>query len=169
MQPCGRRLASPGSLAEQRPCACAKLCPGSSRRLICLPLKAQHSANLRKGKTLMALNLFILNDAPYGTERSYNGLRLAGALAKRSEEAVRVLLIGDAARCAHDPQRLPAGHNNIEVTIKTGIRLGGAVGVCASCMDARGISDSDLIEGTHRSSMDELATWTAEAHKVLVF
>ncbi len=24
--------------------------------------------------------LFILNDAPYGTERSYNGLRLARAL-----------------------------------------------------------------------------------------
>jgi uncharacterized protein involved in oxidation of intracellular sulfur len=26
--------------------------------------------------------LFILNDPPYGTERSYNGLRLAGALSK---------------------------------------------------------------------------------------
>lgn len=24
--------------------------------------------------------LFILNDAPYGTEKSYNGLRLAGSL-----------------------------------------------------------------------------------------
>ena len=31
----------------------------------------------------MARTLFILNDAPYGTERSYNGLRLAGALSKR--------------------------------------------------------------------------------------
>ena len=28
----------------------------------------------------MARNLFILNDRPYGTERSYNALRLAGAL-----------------------------------------------------------------------------------------
>ncbi len=27
--------------------------------------------------------LFILNDPPYGTERSYNGLRLAGTLVKR--------------------------------------------------------------------------------------
>lgn len=27
--------------------------------------------------------LFILNDAPYGNERAYNGLRLAGALAAR--------------------------------------------------------------------------------------
>jgi sulfur relay (sulfurtransferase) complex TusBCD TusD component (DsrE family) len=31
----------------------------------------------------MARTLFILNDAPYGTERSYNGLRLAGALSER--------------------------------------------------------------------------------------
>ena len=30
--------------------------------------------------------LFILNDPPYGTERSYNGLRLAGAMAKALRE-----------------------------------------------------------------------------------
>jgi len=29
----------------------------------------------------MSSTLFILNDAPYGNERAYNGLRLAGALA----------------------------------------------------------------------------------------
>jgi uncharacterized protein involved in oxidation of intracellular sulfur len=34
--------------------------------------------------------LLILNDPPYGTERSYNGLRLAGALAKREGTAVKV-------------------------------------------------------------------------------
>jgi uncharacterized protein involved in oxidation of intracellular sulfur len=31
----------------------------------------------------MARTLFILDDAPYGTERSDNGVRLAGALSKR--------------------------------------------------------------------------------------
>lgn len=30
----------------------------------------------------MATTLFILNDPPYGTERSYNALRLAAALSK---------------------------------------------------------------------------------------
>ena len=43
--------------------------------------------------------LFILNDPPYGTERSRNGLRLAGAVAKREGETVRVFLMGDAAAC----------------------------------------------------------------------
>jgi len=117
----------------------------------------------------MASNLFILNEAPYGSERSYNGLRLAVALSKRPEQSVHVFLIGDGAACAHEHQKLPAGHYNIEVMLKTVLKLGGVVGVCASCMDARGIADDDLIEGTHRSSMDELASWTTEAERVFVF
>jgi uncharacterized protein involved in oxidation of intracellular sulfur len=36
-------------------------------------------------------------------------------------------------------------------------------------MDARGITDTELVEGTRRSSMDELAAWTSGADKVLVF
>jgi uncharacterized protein involved in oxidation of intracellular sulfur len=40
--------------------------------------------------------LFILNDPPYGTERSYNGLRLALSLAKRDGVELRVFLMGDA-------------------------------------------------------------------------
>jgi uncharacterized protein involved in oxidation of intracellular sulfur len=117
----------------------------------------------------MATTLFILNDAPYGTERSYNALRLAGSLAKVERDAVRVFLIGDGVTCAHVHQKLPVGHYNIEVMLKTVIKQGGNIGVCASCMDARGIGDSELIEGTHRSSMDELTAWTREASRVLVF
>jgi len=48
----------------------------------------------------MAKTLFILNDAPYGTERSYNALRLAGALSKREGEEVKLFLVGDASSCA---------------------------------------------------------------------
>jgi sulfur relay (sulfurtransferase) complex TusBCD TusD component (DsrE family) len=43
----------------------------------------------------MAKTLFILNDSPYGTERNYNALRLAGSLAKREGEQVKVFLIAD--------------------------------------------------------------------------
>jgi uncharacterized protein involved in oxidation of intracellular sulfur len=46
---------------------------------------------------------------------------------------------------------------------------GGEIGVCSSCMDARGIADAELVEGTKRSSMDELTAWTREADKVLAF
>ena len=41
--------------------------------------------------------LFILNDPPYGTERTYNGLRLATNLLKKDPAAeVVVFLMGDA-------------------------------------------------------------------------
>ena len=33
----------------------------------------------------MTKTLFILNDPPYGTERSYNGLRLAKAVSKQPD------------------------------------------------------------------------------------
>jgi uncharacterized protein involved in oxidation of intracellular sulfur len=45
----------------------------------------------------------------------------------------------------------------------------GAVLLCGTCMDARGMSDAELIDGARRRSMDELAGATVEADKVLVF
>jgi uncharacterized protein involved in oxidation of intracellular sulfur len=113
--------------------------------------------------------LFILNDAPYGTERSYNGLRLAGALGKREGQQVKVFLIGDAAACAKRGQKVPSGYYNTELMLKNALRHDSSVGVCSSCMDARGISDAELVEGTRRSSMDELTDWTVWADKILVF
>ena len=51
--------------------------------------------------------LLILNDGPYGTERSYNGLRLALALAKTEGTEVRVFLMADAVACAKPGQTTP--------------------------------------------------------------
>lgn len=113
--------------------------------------------------------LVILNDPPYGTERSYNGLRLAGSLVKREGEEVRVFLIGDAASCAKCGQKVPNGYYSLERMLRPLTRQQGAVGVCGSCMDARGIHDSELAGGTHRSSMDELTDWTLWADQVLNF
>jgi len=113
--------------------------------------------------------LLILNDPPYGTERSYNGLRLAGSLAKADSTTVTVFLMGDAAWCASAGQTTPSGYYNIERMVKALIAKGTHIGVCGTCMDARGIKAEALVEGTHRSSLDELTTWTLEADKVLVF
>ena len=117
----------------------------------------------------MPSTLFILNDPPYGTERSYNALRLAGSLAKRDGEAVRVFLIGDASSCAKAGQRTPEGWYSIERMLRIVTLKGGEIGVCGSCMDARGISDEELAQGCRRSSMDELTDWTQAADRVLVF
>jgi uncharacterized protein involved in oxidation of intracellular sulfur len=101
--------------------------------------------------------LFILNDLPCGTERSYNGLRLAGALAKRGDGEVRVFLIGDAVGCAMANQKLPDGHYHLDRMIGACARHGADIGCCGTCMDARGITEDMLTKGTRRSSLDELA------------
>jgi hypothetical protein len=36
-------------------------------------------------------------------------------------------------------------------------------------MDARGIADAELIDGSRRSSLDEWATWTVDSDRNLVF
>jgi len=36
-------------------------------------------------------------------------------------------------------------------------------------MDARGLLEAEMIEGARRSTLAELADWTAAADKVLVF
>lgn len=117
----------------------------------------------------MASTLFILNDPPYGSERSYNGLRLARSLARRDDEQVRVFLMGDAASCAKNGQKVPQGYYNIELMLGSVIRRGGEIGVCGTCMDARGMTDLELTEGCHRSTLDELSDWTQAADRVLVF
>ncbi len=113
--------------------------------------------------------LLILNDPPYGTERSYNGLRLAGALAKRDGEAVRVFLMGDAAACAKGGQKVPQGYYNLGRMLQVVLQHRGEIGVCGSCMEARGLEDADLVQGSRRSTLEELADWVLWADQVLVF
>ncbi|MBT3396876.1 MAG: hypothetical protein HOB82_00710 [Alphaproteobacteria bacterium] len=117
----------------------------------------------------MSKTLIILNDPPYGTERSYNGLRLAGNLAKRDGEEVTVFLMGDAASCAVAGQKTPNGYYNIEKMLKVVMGQGGDIAVCGTCMDARGLSEDMLTDGARRSTMAELGDLTLAADKVLIF
>ncbi len=114
--------------------------------------------------------LFILNDPPYGTERVYNGLRLAHALVKKDPQAsVTVFLMADAVAAAKAGQKTPDGFYNLERMLKRVIAAHGNVLLCGTCMDARGLDEAALMPGARRSTMDELAAATLEADKVLVF
>jgi uncharacterized protein involved in oxidation of intracellular sulfur len=53
--------------------------------------------------------LVILQGPAYGTEASYNGLRLAGNLAKRDNVEVKIFCFGDAVGLAVAGQQLPNG------------------------------------------------------------
>ncbi len=69
--------------------------------------------------------LFIINEAPYGNERTYNALRLALNLVKRPEIAVHVFLTGDGVFCAHKDQKTPNGYYNVERMIRSLAQHGG--------------------------------------------
>lgn len=112
--------------------------------------------------------LFILNDAPYGNERAYNALRLAGSLVTKEDVRVRIFLMADAVGCAKGHQKVPEGYYNTQLMLTKVIRKG-EVGLCGTCMDARGLSESEVISGAKRSTLAQLADWTVEADKVLVF
>ena len=67
--------------------------------------------------------LLILNDPPYGSERSYNALRLAKALAGKGV-AVTLFLLADAVSCAKAGQKVPQGYYNLELMLKSVLRNG---------------------------------------------
>lgn len=112
--------------------------------------------------------LVIVNDQPYGSERPYNALRLAGALAKRDSIDLRVFLMGDAVACAVAGQQLPDGHYHLDRMLKPVVRRG-QVACCGTCLDARGLRDEQLVEGARRSTLDELTDWTLWAQQTLTF
>jgi uncharacterized protein involved in oxidation of intracellular sulfur len=114
--------------------------------------------------------LLILNDPPYGGERCYNALRLAHALARGApDEDVTVFLMADAVTAARKGQKTPEGFYNVERMLRRVLAGRGAVLLCGTCMDARGMTEADVMEGARRSTMDELAAATRAASRVLVF
>ncbi len=113
--------------------------------------------------------LIIINDAPYGTEKAYNALRMAMALQKEHGEdtQVNIFLLADAVQCALPEQKTPSGYYNIERMMKSVINRGGKIKSCGSCCEARGLHVTTLIDGVEISNMKEFAQWTVEADKVL--
>ncbi len=114
--------------------------------------------------------LFTLNEAPYGSEKTYNALRLAMALQKDQAGAeVHVFLMADAVTAALPAQGTPQGYYNIERMVRSVISRGGQVRLCGTCCEARGLKTVPLLEGAEISTMSQLAQWTVESDKVMVF
>ena len=116
----------------------------------------------------MPSTLFILNDAPYGNERAYNALRLAAALAGKEGQQARLFLMADAVACAKAGQKVSEGYYNVQLMLGKVLRKGEVV-LCGTCMDARGMGDDEVVAGARRGTLAQLADWTVEADKVLVF
>ena len=114
--------------------------------------------------------MFIISDAPYGSEKAYDALRLAITLQKEHADMdMRIFLMADAVTCALLNQTTPQGYYSIERMLKAVINKGGQVKACGTCSEARGIKGLPLLEGIEISTMAELAKWTIEADKLVTF
>ena len=83
--------------------------------------------------------LIVAHDAPYGSERTYDALRLAGALlASEPELELTLFLVGDAVACAKAGQSTPQGYYNVERMLIPVLRRGRVL-ACETCLAARGL------------------------------
>ena len=111
-----------------------------------------------------------MNDAPYGTEKAYNALRVANQIHKDNQSAeVLIFLMADSITCAIPNQNTPNGYYNIERMLKLAITKGSKIKMCGTCAEARGLKDITFIEGIELSTMTELTKWIIECDKVLTF
>lgn len=114
--------------------------------------------------------LLIINDAPYGSEKAYNTMRLAMMLQKKhADSEVRIFLMADAVTCAIPNQLTPQSYYNLERMFISVLKKGGTVKACGTCSQARGINEINLIEGIEISTMSQLAQWVVNSDKVLTF
>lgn len=114
--------------------------------------------------------LIVIHDAPYGSEKAYNALRHAMMVQSEHKEVnATVFLMADAVGCALKNQKTPNGYYNIERMIGSVIRSGGEVKLCGTCIDARGMKESNIIEGAVRSTMSEFTNLILESDKIISF
>ena len=114
--------------------------------------------------------LIIINDAPYGSEKAYNALRLAMQLQKENPDAkVNLFLMADAVGCAIPNQIIPTGYYNIERMLKSVLLKNGSVKICTSCAEARGLKEVSFIDGAMLSNMKELAGLVVACDRTVTF
>ena len=114
--------------------------------------------------------LIIANDAPYGGEKTWNALRLAGAsVMAEIGMQVNVFLMGDAVSAAKKGQATPEGYYNLEKMIVDLAAKGVEVRLCGTCLKSRGIKDDELVGGAQRGTMMILANWVKEADRIVTF
>jgi len=113
--------------------------------------------------------LIIIHDPPYGSERPYQALRLADALLKVEDELdLTVYLTADGVICAKRGQRTPQGYYNIERMLRLILRRA-CVLACHTCLEARGLNGTDLVDGVVEARLGDLAQLTLEVDKVLIY
>ena len=114
--------------------------------------------------------LFILNDPPYGGERSYNALRIATVLSRHASYYVRVVLLGAAIACAQGNAKDGGATRYDTLPLLRAISAhGGEICACDSCIEGGRINRDSLVGTCRCCALEELTGWIGQADRLLVF
>ncbi len=116
----------------------------------------------------MVTYTIIINEAPYNKERSYTALRFART-AVFEGHITRIFLIENGVYVAKKDQKPASDQPNYGAFLEDLIKDGQEVKACVVCIKARGIAESELIDGVKVVALNDLVEWTATSDKVIVF
>ncbi|MGI2261132.1 DsrE/DsrF/TusD sulfur relay family protein [Shewanella sp. GXUN23E] len=117
----------------------------------------------------MTTILTVLHDSPYGSEKTYNALRIALALQEHADTPIRqrLFLMSDAVVAALSGQHTPDLSYHIGQMLEILMAQGVEVHLCKTCCQMRGVDESRLIEGAQISTLVELSRFTLGSDKVI--
>jgi uncharacterized protein involved in oxidation of intracellular sulfur len=110
----------------------------------------------------------IINEAPYAKERTLSALRFAWTCDIEGHK-VRLWLFENGVYLAKKGQKPSQGLTNYGQTLENLIRGNIEVKACVVCAEARGLTQSDLLDGVKLATIHELVEWTANSDKVITF
>jgi len=114
------------------------------------------------------MTLFIFNDSPYGSQRTFNGLRVAAELSRKNSP-IAIFLLGDGVVAGLKRQNPSDVAYNAQEMLRVLAGNGVQVAACTTCLQARGIADEALVSGVQRGNMDGLTNLIGDAEKILSF
>lgn len=116
---------------------------------------------------MVSFTIFV-GTGPYSTERPYTALRFAYT-ALLDDNKVRMFFFEDAIFALKKNQN-PSNMYSIQEWINNCMEESGfEICACGVCMRARGVDQSELIDGILVGSMDKAVDWAKQADKQLFF
>lgn len=125
-----------------------------------------HINNLRLN--VLASMTVIIFEAPYAKERALSALRFAWT-ADLEGHTVKIWLFENGVYLAKKGQKPAQGLTNYGQMLEDLIKGGVEVKACVVCAEARGLAQTELIDGVKLATVHDLVEWTVNSDKVITF
>ncbi len=110
----------------------------------------------------------IIFEAPYAKERALSALRFAWTASLEGHK-INIWLFENGVYLAKKGQKPAQGLTNYGETLENLIKDGAQVKACVVCADARGLTQTDLMDGVKLATIHDLVEWTVNSDKVITF